>query len=123
MRVMWPPLPPGFGILVRSDRSAANRASGLPIIHPPIECKPLAVDHLAVLHDRHVDAAAALGIDQFDGLRYRVGIFSAAPWWCSMVSKRSPGAGLAGVCPAWLQMCSEFHQGSSQREGPSQFNQ
>jgi hypothetical protein len=74
---MWPPLPPGFGILVRSDRSAANRASGLSIIHPPIECKPLAISHLAVLHDRPVDAGAALSIDQFDGLRYRVGIFSA----------------------------------------------
>jgi hypothetical protein len=29
-----------------------------------IERKSLAIDHLAVLHDRHVDAAAAFGIDQ-----------------------------------------------------------
>ena len=77
MRIMWPPLPPGFGILVRSDPSRANRASGLPIIHPPIERKPLAINHLAVLHDRLVDAGAALSIDQFDGLRHRVGIFPA----------------------------------------------
>jgi hypothetical protein len=75
--VMWPPLPPGFGILVRSDRSGAIRASGLPIIHPLIKRKPLAINHLAVPHDRLVDAGAALSIDQLDGLGHRVGIFSA----------------------------------------------
>jgi hypothetical protein len=42
-----------------------------------IKRKSLAINHLAVLHDRLVDAGAALSIDQFDGLRYRVGIFSA----------------------------------------------
>jgi len=29
------------------------------------------------LHDRHVDAGAALSIDQFDSLRHCVGIFAA----------------------------------------------
>jgi hypothetical protein len=42
-----------------------------------IEHEPLAVDHLAVLCDRHVDAGAALGMDQLDGLRHGVGIFPA----------------------------------------------
>ena len=42
-----------------------------------IEHKPLAVDHLAVLCDRDVDAGAALSIDQFDSLRHRIGIFAA----------------------------------------------
>jgi hypothetical protein len=42
-----------------------------------IEPVPLAVDYLAALRDRHVDAGAALGIDQFDGLRHGVGIFPA----------------------------------------------
>jgi hypothetical protein len=37
----------------------------------------MAVDNLAVLCDRHVDAEAALSIDQFDGLRHGVGIFAA----------------------------------------------
>src|SRR5712664_2333367 len=42
-----------------------------------IEHRPLAVDHLAVLCHRHVDAGAALSIDQFDRLGHWVGIFAA----------------------------------------------
>src|SRR5450755_3847970 len=76
MRVMWPPLPPGFEILVRSDRSAANRASGLSIIHPPIERKPLAINHLAVLHDRLVDAGDGPRHRSVDGLGHCVRVFA-----------------------------------------------
>jgi hypothetical protein len=35
-----------------------------------IKRKPLAINHLAVLSDRHVDARAAFGIDQLDSLRH-----------------------------------------------------
>src|SRR5450631_3112429 len=42
-----------------------------------IEHEPVAVDHLAVLDDGHVNARAALGVNQLDGLRHRVGIFPA----------------------------------------------
>jgi hypothetical protein len=35
------------------------------------------VDNPAILCDRHVDARAALGIDQFDSLRHCVAIFAA----------------------------------------------
>jgi len=38
----------------------------------------LAVDYLAVLSDRYVDAGATLSINQFDSLRHRVGIFAAS---------------------------------------------
>ena len=31
----------------------------------------MAVDHLAILRNRDVDAGAAFGVDQFDGLRER----------------------------------------------------
>ncbi len=41
-------------------------------------------DNLAVLCDRHLDARAALGVDQLDGLRHRVRhIPSRAPWFRS----------------------------------------
>ena len=42
-----------------------------------VECIPLAIDHLAVLGDRHIDAGAAFGIDQFNRLRHGVRIFPA----------------------------------------------
>ncbi len=38
---------------------------------------PLTVDHLAILRDRHIDAGAAFGIDQLDGLRHGVGVLAA----------------------------------------------
>jgi hypothetical protein len=37
----------------------------------------LAVDHLAILRDRDVDAERALSIDQFDGLSVVSGLFPA----------------------------------------------
>src|ERR1700687_4448790 len=46
-----------------------------------IKHEPLAVDHLAVLTDRHVDARAALGL-------IACGIVSGYSPPCSMVSKR-----------------------------------
>jgi len=42
-----------------------------------IEHKTLAVDHLAVLCDGHVNAVPARGIDQLDGLGHRIGVFAA----------------------------------------------
>jgi len=42
-----------------------------------IKHKPLAVDHLAVLHDRNVNARAALDVDELDSLEHRVGVFPA----------------------------------------------
>jgi hypothetical protein len=52
------------------------------------EHKALAVDYLAVLRDRHVDAGVALGTDQLDSL--------SPP--CSMVSKRRPVPFMCGSC-------------------------
>jgi hypothetical protein len=63
-----------------------------------IEHEPLAGDHLAVLHDRHADAAAAFGIDQLVAWGIVLGHFP--PW--ANVSNRS----LADVFSApSLQIC------------------
>ena len=39
--------------------------------------EPLAVDDLPILRDRHVNAGAALGVDELDRLRHGVGLFPA----------------------------------------------
>ena len=64
------------------------------IIRPPDQAQTLAVDHLAVLHDRNVNARAALGVDQLDSLWHRVRIFPP----CSMVSKSRPVPSRCGSC-------------------------
>lgn len=45
--------------------------------HPSSSSSGSSINPFAVLRDRHVDAGAPLGVDQFDGLRHRVGIFPA----------------------------------------------
>src|SRR5712664_4242222 len=59
---------------------------------------PWAVNYLSVLRDRSVNAGAVFGIDEFDRLWHRVGIFSAVIQRFEPKTGR-PGAGLAGVCP------------------------
>jgi len=48
-----------------------------PVIVLWIKHIPLAVDYLAVLRDRQVNAGSALSVDGLDGLRHGVGIFAA----------------------------------------------
>src|SRR5260221_8743283 len=92
MRVMWPPLPPGFGILVRFDRTVAIGRPACRSFILRIEREPLAIDHLAVLRDRHADAAAAFGMDQLTAW----GIVSGySPPWSS---KRRAVPSMRGSC-------------------------
>ena len=80
-----------------------------------IERKSLAIDHLAVLHDRHVDAAAAFGIDQL--MAWGIVSGYSPPW--SNVSKRRPVpyAGLGGVVSAnlWVSFIREVLPHTRQR--------
>jgi hypothetical protein len=74
-----------------------------------IEDESLAVDHFPVLRDRDVDAGAAFGIHQLDGLGHGVWIFPP----CSMVSKRRPLPSMAGSCgrfsgESWANRCVSF---------------
>jgi len=70
------------------------------IIRPPDQAQTLAVDHLAVLHDRNVHARAALAVDELDSFGHRAGVFPA------VIQRLEAKTGpvhvwvLAGVCPA-----------------------
>src|SRR6267142_5150944 len=75
------------------------------IIRPPDQAQTLAVDHLAVLHDRNVNARAALGVDQLIACGIVSGYSRRAPWF-RRAGRCRLGAGLAGVFPAsFLQIC------------------
>jgi hypothetical protein len=60
---------------------------------------PQAIDHLAVLRDRHIDAGAALGVDELDSFRHRVGIFAAVLHRFEAQAGAVPYTDLADVCP------------------------
>jgi hypothetical protein len=74
-----------------------SRRAGLFILQ--IEYISLAVDDLSVLRNRRVNAGATLGIDEFDGLGHRVGMFAAVIQRLEPKSRCRPGAGLAGFFP------------------------
>jgi hypothetical protein len=73
----------------RGPRPVRGRSFILQIKH-----MPLAVDHLAVLRDRHVDAGVALSIDQL----MACGIVSGFSPPCSIVSKRRPAPSIEESC-------------------------
>ena len=76
------------------------KQTSLVIIILRIEHKALAVDDLAVLRDRNVNAGPALGVGQLDGLRHPVEIFPRRDPRSRSESRGRPYAGLADVCPA-----------------------
>jgi hypothetical protein len=83
-----------FGVAGKNRVLAAQLSQAGRSVVLRIDHKPLAVDHLAVLHDRHADAAAAFGIDQLMAW----GIVSGYSPPRSNVSKRTAVPSMCGSC-------------------------